>query len=122
VAAENTVRVASFVVASVLQGPRFVTSVVISLLHSLPLSHSLPRIATPGDRRAPTPARRAEPNAAAASSLDLGRPEAVCVAVAAMARLALARRSISCSLASSRLSPVLGVEEPTSHRLSVDSV
>jgi hypothetical protein len=93
-----------------------VTSVVVSLLHSLRFARS----AASRNPRAPTPAHRRPSKAPPTTSFDFGRPDAVGVALTGLAILAVgtSRRQARDSrrVAPTRLSPVLDLEKPPAHR------
>ena len=81
---------------------------------------SVASLASPRDHRAPTPAGRRESIASLTASIDGRRPDAVGVALARVARLAVGRSHHQAGdpgrMASERISMVLDVEEPIPHR------
>jgi len=92
---------------------------VVSPLHSLRFALAS-RASASRNPRAPTPARRGPSIAPLTTSFDFGRPDAVGVALASLAPLAV---GASCRqagdrrhLASTWLSPVLDPEKPPTHR------
>jgi hypothetical protein len=113
-------RVASIAVTGVVRWARLVTSVVVSLLHSLRfiirsrtslhLEIIAPRHQLAVVNRCRSPRRR----------FTIGRPAVVGVAFPGMARLALGRAHRQTGdghrVAPARLSPVLDLEESTAHR------
>ena len=94
-------------------------SVVVSLLHSLPFPVRS-RVAAPRNPRAPTPAHGCQSIARSTPPLDHRRPDAVGVALASLARLAVGGSDRQTGdrrrLAPTRLWPILDVEKPPAHR------
>ena len=120
VATENFLRVASIEVAG--RSPIACRHVVRRRLAAplVPISRSLARVAAPGNRRTPTPARGRGSISPPPSPLHSGRPNPVGVALAGMAQLARNRAHCEAPdyprVAPQRLSPILDIEEPRPHR------
>ncbi len=118
----NTVHVASIEVTarSPIGSIRGVRPRFAAPLASVP--RPVARVAAPRNPCAPTSAHGGPSIAPAAPPFDVGRPDAVGVALACLARLALGPSHCEAGdghrLAPARLSSVLDLEEPTPHRTS----